>query len=201
MEPRLPKTARSGKTTAASALAIPYLKQIANKVIVKLKSLEKGNVMEPSFTLSEQFAFGSQYSWRLKEGEIRFRGSGEYQRLVLRRIPASEAQIASFLAALDLLQVWEWRSDYDSQDVGCLTLDGSSWSFTASFGVRNCACGGVNGFPSFEDPKKTTPDRGRLSLLQAALYDCFGVEAYIYEAKKFAEREEKQRGEQHVVPE
>ena len=51
--------------------------------------------MQRTFTLTEQSAFGSQYSWRLKDSEIRFRGSGDFEGLVTRRIPASDAQIES----------------------------------------------------------------------------------------------------------
>lgn len=156
--------------------------------------------MQPSFTLTEQFAFGSQYSWRLKESEIRFRGSGDYERLVLQRIPASAEQIASFCSALELIQVWEWRNDYDPNDIGFEVMDGSSWAFSASFEGRNCRCGGSNGYPSFADPKQTTTDRGRFALLRAAMYDCFGIEGYIYQAKRFAEFETQQNGEQGVVP-
>src|SRR5579871_5759738 len=115
--------------------------------------------MPASFTLTEQFAFGSQYSWRLKESEIRFRGSGEYQRLVLQRIAVSVEQVASFFAALDLIEVWDWRNDYDPEDVGVTVLDGSAWSFVASFEGRDCRCGGVNAYPSFSDVNLTTTDQ------------------------------------------
>jgi hypothetical protein len=135
--------------------------------------------MQRTFTLAEQFAFGSQYSWRLKDSEIRFRGAGDFERLVTRRIPASDAQVDEFFAALELIQVWEWRPDYDASDVGVSVKDGSSWSFIASDGERQCRCGGVNAHPSFADHKLTTIDRGRFALLHAALYDCFGIEGYI----------------------
>lgn len=142
-----------------------------------------------SFTLSEQHAFGSQLSWRLKDSEIRFRGSGEYEKLVLRRIPASPGQVADFLAALDLIEVWNWRSDYAPEDVARSVLDGSGWSFIASCEGRQCRCGGVNAYPSFADVSRTTTDRGRYALLVAAMYDCFCIDGYINQAQRFAERE------------
>ena len=157
--------------------------------------------MQQTFSLTEQSAFGSQYSWRLKESEIRFRGSGDYEGLVLQRIPASEEQIASFRAALDMIQVWDWRDDYDPNDIGYSVADGSAWTFSATLGERSCRCGGVNGYPAFNDPQQTTTDRGRLALLQAALYDCFGIEAYIHQAKLFAARQARQRSEQVAPPE
>jgi hypothetical protein len=151
--------------------------------------------MQPTFALVEQFAFGSQYSWRLKESEIRFRGSGDYERLVMRRIPASGAQVQAFFSALELIQVWDWRSDYDPSDIGVTVQDGSSWTFIASDGPHQCRCGGVNAYPSFADPKLTTTDRGRFALLHAALYDCFGIEGYIHEARRFAEFSRQQPSE------
>lgn len=151
--------------------------------------------MQPTFTFTEQSAFGSQYSWRLKDSEIRFRGTGDFERLVTRRIPASDAQVEAFLSALELIQVWDWRSDYDPSDVGVTVEDGSSWSFTASIGPRQCQCGGVNAYPSFADPKITTTDPGRFALLRAALYDCFGIEGYVQVARLFAELSWKRSGE------
>jgi hypothetical protein len=152
--------------------------------------------MQPSFTLSEQGAFGSSYSWRLKDSEIRFRGSGDCEGLVLGRIPASDEQVASFLAALDLLQVWQWRNHYDPDDVDAAVDDGSVWSFSAELGGRSCRCGGANAYPSFADPSQTTLNRERFALLHTALYDCFAIEAYIYQAKLFAAREAKATGQQ-----
>jgi hypothetical protein len=144
--------------------------------------------MQRTFRLTEQFAFGSQYSLRLKDAEIRFRGARDFEGLVMRRIPASDAQVDEFFSALELIQVWEWRSDYDPSDVGEAVDDGSSWSFIASDGERQCRCGGVNAHPSFADHKVTTVDRGRFALLRAALYDCFGIEGYIQQARLFAGR-------------
>jgi hypothetical protein len=152
--------------------------------VVRLKKI----AMQRTFTLTEQSAFGSQYSWRLKDSEIRFRGAGDFERLVTRRIAASDAQVDEFFSALDLIQAWEWRSDYDPSDVCATVEDGSSWSFTASDGERQCHCGGVNAHPSFADHSVTTLDRGRFALLLAALYDCFGIEGYIQQAKLFAAR-------------
>jgi hypothetical protein len=159
-------------------------REAAAERVVRLKKI----AMQRTFTLTEQSAFGSQYSWRLKDSEIRFRGAGEFERLVTRRIPASDAQVDEFFSSLELIQVWRWRSDYDPRDVGATVEDGSSWSFIASDGERQCRCGGVNAHPSFADHKVTTLDRGRFALLRAALYDCFGIEGYIQQARLFAKR-------------
>ncbi|MFO0825818.1 MAG: hypothetical protein U0792_22310 [Gemmataceae bacterium] len=146
--------------------------------------------MQRTFTLTEQHAFGSQYSWRLKESEIRFRGTGDFERLVIQRIPASAAQIEEFFSALELLQVWDWRPDYDPSDVNAVVEDGSTWSFVGSDGSRQCRCSGINAYPSLVDPATTTLNRGRFALLRAALYDCFGIESFIHQARLFAKAPE-----------
>jgi hypothetical protein len=53
----------------------------------------------PSFSLSEIFALGGHYEWRLKQQEICFRGSGRFQNLLSCRIPVSDEQIAQLKAA------------------------------------------------------------------------------------------------------
>ena len=145
--------------------------------------------MSSSFTLSDQFALGGEFTWRLKDSEIRYRGKGEYSQIVNRRIPASDEQIAAFKDALDLLDVWSWRNDYDPDDVGFMVDDGSSWLFAASIDGRECECGGVNAYPAFQDASQTTTNRGRYALLLAALYACFHIGTYIHIAKHQRERE------------
>jgi hypothetical protein len=136
--------------------------------------------MAPTFTLSEQFALGGDFTWRLKDAEIRYRGSGEHAQIVNQRIPANDERIAAFKDALDLLDVWSWRSDYDPDDVGFMTDDGSSWSFAASIGDQQCKCGGVNAYPSFRDASQTTLDGGRYAMLLAAMYACFDIDTYVH---------------------
>ncbi len=93
--------------------------------------------MANSFTLQEDFALGGGFSWRLKDSEIRYRGSGTYSQLVNRRIPACDDQIANFIEALNLLDVWSWRDDYDPEDVGFVTMGGS---YFAAHGTCRTAC-------------------------------------------------------------
>lgn len=150
--------------------------------------------MPSSFTLSEQFALGGDFTWRLKDSEIRCRGSGEYAQIVNQRIPVSDERVVAFKDALDLLDVWSWRNDYDPDDVGFMTDDGSSWSFAASIDGRECKCGGVNAYPAFGDASKTTTDRGRYALLLAAMYACFDIDTYIQIAKHQRERETQNNG-------
>lgn len=150
--------------------------------------------MIDSFALNERYALGGEYTWRLKESEVRFRGSMQFASLVNRRIPARDHQVSAFRDALDMLDVWSWRSDYRPEDVGCVTMDGSAWSFQASIGGRNCKCGGVNGYPSFADATQTTADRGRFACLIAAMYACFDVDVYIHIAAYQRQREQEGNG-------
>ena len=64
-------------------------------------------------------------------------------------------------------------------------LDGSYWTFTASFGSYSCNAAGENAYPSIADPEQTTIDNyGRLKLLEAAFYEVFNIESYILLAKR-----------------
>lgn len=147
-----------------------------------------------TFTLQEDFALGGGFTWRLKDSEIRYRGSGAYSQLVNQRIPANDDRIANFHDALDLLDVWSWRDDYDPEDVGFVTMDGSSWRFAVSIDDRNCKCGGNNAYPAFIDPRQTTTDRGRYALLIAAMYACFDIDTYIHIANHQSRRETQNNG-------
>jgi hypothetical protein len=80
--------------------------------------------MTTSFTLQENFARGGGFTWRLKDAEIRYRGSGSYSQLINQRIPASHERIAEFIDAVSLLDVWSWRDDYNSEELGFMTLGG-----------------------------------------------------------------------------
>ncbi|MBL8870114.1 MAG: hypothetical protein JNK90_10000 [Planctomycetaceae bacterium] len=150
--------------------------------------------MIETFTLNERFALGGEYTWRLKDGEIRFRGSRQFASLVNQRIPAPEQQVDAFRDALDLLDVWSWRNDYGPEDVGYAVLDGSAWTFEAAYAGRQCKCGGANGYPSFADASKTTTDPGRFACLVAAMYACFSIDAYIHIAAHQRQREVENRG-------
>ena len=142
-----------------------------------------------SFQLTERnYLGGHSYSWRLKDGEIRFRGSGRYAGLVNRRIPADEQQVQALADAFALLDIWAWRPDYDPGDVGMAALDGSRWSFAASFDKHTVDSAGDNAFPSFSDASKTSVTRDRFDLLTAAIYTCFSIEYYIQQTRRFATR-------------
>jgi hypothetical protein len=156
--------------------------------------------MPPSFTLSEVFALGGQCTWRLKDGEIRYRGSGDHERLVIQRIPASPKQIETFASALELLDVVSWLPEYSDYDAGWETEDGSAWTFTAKIGNVACHTGGSNAFPSFESPTKASIQRERFALLVSALYDAFEINAYVVLARRIRERRAQTDDEQSIEP-
>ena len=121
-----------------------------------------------SFELGEHLFLIGEYSWRLKDGELRYRGKGEFAHEVLGRIPVTDAQIERFTDALDLLQVWEWRDDYDPEDIeiGCANSltwvieDGGAWWFKARLNERTCRCAGGSAFPSYADHRVSSLSRG-----------------------------------------
>ncbi|HAW26855.1 MAG TPA: hypothetical protein DCY03_01875 [Planctomycetaceae bacterium] len=140
-------------------------------------------MIDPAFELGENQEFIGQYSWRLKDGELRYRGSNQYAGLVNRRIPVSQLQLDSFIAALNLLEVWNWRDDYDPLDAGMEVLDGGQWWFRARLEGRECQSSGWNAFPSYSDPTTTSLSPQRFALLRTCLYDSFDIDAYIRQAQ------------------
>lgn len=136
--------------------------------------------MIAQFTLREQYALGGQYTWRLKESELRFRGEGRFKGMVNQRIPAGDERVSEFVDVLNLLEVWKWRSNYSPSELGFEVLDGSAWWFSANCGSLQVECGGENAYPSFADPSLSSTSRGRFACLSAALYACFDIDTYIH---------------------
>jgi hypothetical protein len=141
--------------------------------------------VEPSFEFGEERCFEGRYSWRLKDGELRYRGDGHFANLILRRIPVTTDQIERFVAALDLLDVWSWRDNYDPEDLGMMVLDGGSWWFRAKLAGREIHTAGSNAYPSYTNPKETAPIlcEERFAMLRASLYEAFTIDTYLRQAK------------------
>lgn len=142
--------------------------------------------VEPSFEFGEERCFTGRYSWRLKDGELRYRGDNQYANLINGRIPVTNDQIERFIAALNLLDVWRWRDDYDPDDFGMVTLDGGDWWFSAKLAGREIKAAGRNAYPSYADPRKTADAcfaEERFGLLRTCLYDIFEINQYIRQAE------------------
>lgn len=149
-----------------------------------------------SFELGESHGENVGYSWRLKEGELRYRGRGCFQDLIVGRIPVNGERLASFGAALNLLDVWNWLENYRpvfhgeasySQDDIYWELSGSHWWFKAQIADQQCQTRGCSAYPAYDDPQHSTIKPERFHLLRAALYDAFGIEAHIAHARRQAE--------------
>ena len=136
-----------------------------------------------SFTLTEDFARQGSFTWRLKDSEIRYRGTGAYSQLIRQRISVNQKSMEVFVDALNLLDVWAWRDNYHSEDTGWMTMDGSAWTFSVVTDDRQVKCAGINGYPAFRDPLHTTTERERFALLVAAMYECFNLDIYLQALK------------------
>ncbi len=143
----------------------------------------------PSFSIMESLEFGGSQRWRLKGGEIRYRGSGEFAGLIRGRIPIDEDQANSFFDALDLLEVWGWQENYRPEDIGWGVMDGSTWSFEAAVRGRKCRTGGSNGYPSYASAGKTSLEPERYGLLMAAFRECFRIEHHFVLAQDRHEKD------------
>ena len=132
---------------------------------------------DPWFELREQHAFTGSTSWRLKDGHIRFRGrNGANEALPSTQpISAPNEHVESFIAALDFLDVWNWRPDYRPDECGYVVMDGKSWTFTGSIGGREINAGGGNAYPAFTDASKSALEPERYAFLVFAFYRSFGI--------------------------
>ena len=119
-------------------------------------------VMNATFSLSETWQLGGDsFTWRLKDSEIRFRGSGRFAELVDKRIPASDESVRAFFEALNTLDVWSWRDDNALSETEYDCLDGSTWKFSTSLGSKICKTGGTNAYSSLDDPRKPHHGEGQ----------------------------------------
>ena len=87
----------------------------------------------PRFELGENIHRFGHYSWRLKDGQIRYRGTWSFRGRISQPIASDEFKLKRFVAALDLLDVWNWKSVYSSDDTDWLVFDGGIWWFKADF--------------------------------------------------------------------
>jgi hypothetical protein len=134
------------------------------------------------FHLHEDRCFVGQLNWIRDDSQLRFSGADELRHFDMFRnkhlpcVSCSAEQLASFLDALNLLEVWSWRDAYRSEDCGTIVDDGYHWKFTARFGDQKCKSSGYNGVPSLADPQTTTVnDSGRYGLLVASFCDIFRI--------------------------
>ena len=140
--------------------------------------------MPDRFLISLDGAFGDSFSWRLKDGELRYRGEGLYAGFLSGRIPVREDDLKRFRAACDLLEVRRWRDNYDAFECGWSVMDGYRWSFRAEFdGAAAVRSGGCNAYPSYADPGEPSLTRDRFGLLGRAFLESFNI-AGVYHTRR-----------------
>ncbi len=136
-----------------------------------------------TFTLTEDRCFGSRFQWRLADGQLQFAGTDDmryfhpFRNQFMPCVSFDDAQLLQFRHALDLIDVWNWRPNYDPKDVGCRIDDGFEWEFTASFGDDRCSSRGTNAFPSLNDVQTTiaSENSGRYGVLIGTFCDIFRI--------------------------
>ena len=141
---------------------------------------------EQRFEFGESCFSAGEYSWRLKDGELRYRGTGSFSGLIAGRIPVTVDQFDRFVAAMNFLDVWGWKHSYQPADTGWMVLDGGRWWFKASLNGRECETCGDNAFPGYEDYHMTVLRPERFSLMVAAFYDTFDITSHIRRSQKSA---------------
>lgn len=82
------------------------------------------------------------------------------------QVTPSIEEWACFWNAVDFLDVWSWKADYS--DLAC--RDGQSWSLSLKRGKkRSVTTEGVNGYPAFDSPSRTSENEERFGIFLLAL--------------------------------
>ena len=136
-----------------------------------------------SFRLEEDYVFGGRFVLQLDGHELTYKGTDDFDDPSITTTPVTDSQLLELSAILDLLNVWDWRNNYRSEDIGCYVDDGASWDFAATIGLKKCRAAGINAYPAFATPNSTYrgDGRGRLDLLVTGLMAIFGIRMPAYE--------------------
>lgn len=111
------------------------------------------------FQVSVDTAFGSDYSYEYRDGEVR----SSLLRHEFRVARPSREQWSGFWRLCDFIGLWDWLPEYDDRG---LSRDGQSWEIDIAFdNTKFVASRGINAYPSLEDPKCVTSVMDRFGLL------------------------------------
>jgi hypothetical protein len=144
------------------------------------EQIRRIDIANATFELCEHRTFAGSIAWRLKGNSLQFEHT-DYKQVItkLRPLVIRKNQIASFVAALNFLDVWNWNPNYRDSN----SRDGMSWKFQCSIDGRTCCTSGINAFPSFADPKvESVLGIERYGFLYLSLGYAFGVDLKDYVA-------------------
>ncbi|HWB60101.1 MAG TPA: hypothetical protein VG733_11460 [Chthoniobacteraceae bacterium] len=74
-----------------------------------------------------------------------------YSQTSSRKIHPTATQWAAFWNEMDAIEVWRWLPDYTPRSPA---IDGGEWKLTLSHNGQRIDSGGLNGFPSDDNPRK-----------------------------------------------
>jgi len=74
-----------------------------------------------------------------------------------------------FWCAADFLDVWRWKPDYDTWELGVAVDDGQEWSLQIVHGERSMKAGGRNAYPAYSSPVRSSLQEERFSMFVLAL--------------------------------
>ncbi len=136
-----------------------------------------------SFRLEEDYVFGGRFVLQLDGHELTYKGTDDFDDPSITTTTVTDSHLLELSALLDLLDVWDWRNNYRSEDIGCYVDDGTSWDFAATIGSKTCRAAGCNAYPAFDTPNSTYrgEGRGRFDLLVTGLMAIFGIRMPAYD--------------------
>jgi hypothetical protein len=85
------------------------------------------------------------------------------------QVTPSKEHWEAFWKAVDFLDVWHWRPQYDTRELGVGVRDGKGWKLQMQQLDHYVATGGANAYPSFSSIDRPSLDEERFGLFLFAL--------------------------------
>jgi hypothetical protein len=114
---------------------------------------------------------GILFDLMIDSGTAIFTGKDIYRGRFPDRMTLRSETIEQLEGALMLLEVFDWRTTYQPEDVGSTVDDGGSWSLDASNRGRSVSSRGDNASPSYRSANETTLHEERYGLLREATFE------------------------------
>ncbi len=75
----------------------------------------------------------------------------------------------AFWNAVEFLNVWHWKAQYDTRELGVGVCDGKGWKLQMQYLDHAVTTEGANAYPSFHSPDRTSLNEERFGLFLFAL--------------------------------
>lgn len=85
------------------------------------------------------------------------------------QVTTSNEDWEAFWNAVDFLNVWRWKAQYDTRELGVGVCDGKGWKLNMQHLGQAVTTGGANAYPSFLSSDRTSLHEERFGLFLFAV--------------------------------